>query len=111
MAVLTAEMVKAQASSLGFDICGICRPESYPELGFLADWLKRGYAGDMAYLGRTKRVRSDVRHILPSTQSVIVLATNYNTPRPYPPRLPMPAWRGSRATPGATITTRSCCGA
>jgi len=28
-------------------------------------------------------VRSDVRHILPSTQSVIVTATNYNTPRPY----------------------------
>ena len=37
----------------------------------------------MAYLGRTRRVRSDVRHILPATQSVIVLATNYNTPRPY----------------------------
>jgi epoxyqueuosine reductase len=80
---LTAEMVKAQASSLGFDLCGICRPESYPELGFLAEWLKRGYAGDMSYLGRTRRVRSDVRHILPSTQSVIVTATNYNTPRPY----------------------------
>jgi epoxyqueuosine reductase len=69
--------------SLGFDLCGICRPESYPELGFLAEWLKRGYAGDMSYLGRTRRVRSDVRHILPSAQSVIVLATNYNTPRPY----------------------------
>jgi len=80
---LTAEMIKAEAVSLGFDLCGICRPESYPELGFLADWLKRGYAGDMAYLGRTRRVRSDVRHILPSTQSVIVLATNYNTSRPY----------------------------
>jgi epoxyqueuosine reductase len=37
----------------------------------------------MAYLGRTRRVRTDVRHILPSTQSVIVTATNYNTPRPY----------------------------
>ena len=75
MPALTADMVKAQALSLGFDLCGICRPESYPELGFLAEWLKRGYAGDMAYLGRTRRVRSDVRHILPSTQSVIVTAT------------------------------------
>jgi epoxyqueuosine reductase len=83
MPALSAESVKAQALSLGFDLCGICRPESYPELGFLAEWLKRGYAGDMSYLGRTRRVRSDVRHILPSTQSVIVTATNYNTPRPY----------------------------
>ena len=83
MPALTAEMVKAQALSLGFDLCGICRPEAYPELGFLAEWLKRGYAGDMSYLGRTRRVRGDVRHILPSAQSVIVTATNYNTPRPY----------------------------
>jgi epoxyqueuosine reductase len=83
MPALTAEMVKAQALSLGFDLCGICRPESYPELGFLAEWLKRGYAGDMSYLGRTRRVRSDVRQVLPSAQSVIVTATNYNTPRPY----------------------------
>ena len=83
MPALTADTVKAQALSLGFDLCGICRPEAYPELGFLAEWLKRGYAGDMSYLGRTRRVRSDVRHILPSAQSVIVLATNYNTPRPY----------------------------
>jgi epoxyqueuosine reductase len=83
MAALTADRVKAQALSLGFDLCGICRPEAYPELGFLAEWLKRGYSGDMAYLGRTRRVRSDVRHILPSAQSVIVTATNYNTSRPY----------------------------
>ena len=83
MPALTAEMVKAQALSLGFDLCGICRPEAYPELGFLAEWLERGYAGDMSYLGRTRRVRGDVRHILPSAQSVIVTATNYNTPRPY----------------------------
>ena len=83
MPALTGEMVKAQALSLGFDICGICRPESYPELDFLAEWLKRGYSGDMSYIGRTRRVRGDVRHILPSAQSVIVTATNYNTPRPY----------------------------
>ena len=67
---LTAEMVKAQALSLGFDLCGICAADAYPELAFLDEWLARGYAGDMAYLGRTRRVRRDVRHILPSAQSV-----------------------------------------
>jgi epoxyqueuosine reductase len=83
MPALTADMIKAQATSLGFDLCGICAPEAYPELRFLDEWLQRGYSGDMSYLGRTRRVRSDVRHILPSARSVIVTATNYNTPRPY----------------------------
>jgi epoxyqueuosine reductase len=83
MPALTADRVKAQALSLGFDLCGICRPEAYPELRFLDEWLARGYAGDMAYLGRTARVRRDVREILPSARSVIVTATNYNTDRPY----------------------------
>ena len=83
MPALTAETVKAQALSLGFDLCGICRPEAYPELAFIDEWLRRGYAGDMSYIGRTRRVRRDVREILPSAQSVIVTATNYNTNRPY----------------------------
>jgi epoxyqueuosine reductase len=83
MPALTAEVVKARALELGFDLCGICRPDAYPELGFLDEWLRRGYAGDMSYLGRTRRVRGDVRHVLPSARSVIVTATNYNTPRPY----------------------------
>ena len=83
MRALTADAVKSKALELGFDLCGICAPASYPELRFLDDWLKRGYAGDMAYLGRTARVRRDVREILPSARSVIVTATNYNTARPY----------------------------
>jgi epoxyqueuosine reductase len=83
MPTLTAEAVKAQALALGFDLCGICAPAAYPELRFLDQWLARGYAGDMAYLGRTARVRRDVREILPSARSVIVTATNYNTDRPY----------------------------
>jgi len=83
MPSLTAEAVKARALGLGFDLCGICAPAAYPELRFLDQWLARGYAGDMAYLGRTARVRRDVREILPSAQSIIVTATNYNTDRPY----------------------------
>jgi epoxyqueuosine reductase len=83
MPALTADAVKSKALELGFDLCGICAAAAYPELRFLDDWLKRGYAGDMAYLGRTARVRRDVREILPSARSVIVTATNYNTARPY----------------------------
>jgi epoxyqueuosine reductase len=37
----------------------------------------------MAYLHRTADRRADVRHVLPSAQTVIVTATVYNTDRPY----------------------------
>ena len=50
---------------------------------FLEEWLDRGYAGEMRYMERTKRRRSDVRQVLPSARSVIALATLYNTDRPY----------------------------
>ncbi len=86
--VLTAEAVKAKAAELGFDLCGIAPCESFPELGFLREWLARGYAANMTWLNRTVRVRSDVRHILPAARSVVVTGTLYNTDRPYSAQVP-----------------------
>jgi epoxyqueuosine reductase len=37
----------------------------------------------MAYLNRSADRRADVRHIVPTAQTVIVTATNYHTDRPY----------------------------
>jgi epoxyqueuosine reductase len=37
----------------------------------------------MAYLTRSADRRADVRHVLPTAQTVIVTATNYNIDRPY----------------------------
>jgi epoxyqueuosine reductase len=79
----TAAEVKAKAVDLGFDICGIAPAADLPELEFLAEWLERGYGGEMSYLARTAGKRRDVREVLPSAQSVIVAATVYNTDRPY----------------------------
>ena len=80
---MTAEDVKTLARETGFDLCGIAPAESLPELGFLEDWLDRGFAGEMRYLSRTARRRSDVRQVVPSARSVISLGTLYNTDRPY----------------------------
>jgi epoxyqueuosine reductase len=80
---LTATEVKAHASSLGFDACGIAPAADHPELRFFREWLDRGYAGDMAYLHRTAERRADVRQVVPSAQTVIVTATVYNIDRPY----------------------------
>ncbi|PYR00348.1 MAG: tRNA epoxyqueuosine(34) reductase QueG, partial [Acidobacteria bacterium] len=45
--MLTAADIKACASELGFDACGIAPAECFPELQFFREWLDRGYAGDM----------------------------------------------------------------
>ena len=81
--MLTANDVKALAREVGFDLCGIAPAKTFPELKFLDDWLDRGYAGEMGYLSRTARRRSDVRQVVPAARSVVALGTIYNTARPY----------------------------
>jgi len=80
---VNASDVKARAVQLGFDLCGIAPAADLPELGFLREWLDRGYGGTMTYLHRSARKRADVRRVLPSAQTVIVTGTLYNTDRPY----------------------------
>jgi epoxyqueuosine reductase len=81
--VVTGETIRRQARELGFDLCGIAPAESLPEAAFLREWLDRGYAGEMEYLERSAHKRMDVRAIMPSARSVIVLGTIYNVDRPY----------------------------
>jgi len=70
-----------RAHALGFDLCGVMRPESFPELLQFEEWLGRGYAGEMKYLEDPRRrnpllVEEDLR-------SVVVCGLNYNTAHPY----------------------------
>lgn len=81
--MLTPDAVRTRARELGFDLCGIARADAFPELAFYAEWLARGYAGEMHYLVRSAGRREDVRQVLPSARSVISLGTLYNTDRPY----------------------------
>ena len=81
--MLTAGTVKQLARDAGFDLCGISPVDDFPELDRLHDWLDRGFAGDMHYLQRTADKRRDVRSVLPSVRSVVVLGTVYNADRPY----------------------------
>ena len=81
--MLTSEAVKTRAGELGFDLCGVAPAVGFRELRVLREWLGRGYAGEMGYMARTADRRADVRAVLPSTRSVVVLGTLYNTDRPY----------------------------
>ena len=77
--MLSASQIKAKASELGFDLCGVAPVDNFPELQFLPEWLARGYAGDMTYMSRSAERRADVRNVVPGARSVIVTGTLYNT--------------------------------
>jgi epoxyqueuosine reductase len=94
--VLSPASIKSKASALGFELCGIAPADSLPELSFLSEWLDRGFAGEMAWMARTRDRRADVRNVLPGARSVIVTATLYNTDRPYADELPPDIGRVSR---------------
>lgn len=69
-----------KAKAEGFDLCGVVRAESFPELEHTEEWLSRGYAGEMRYLHDERR--GDPRNVFPEIRSVIVCGLNYNTALP-----------------------------
>jgi epoxyqueuosine reductase len=81
--MLTAAAIKAHASKVGFDLCGIARAERHPRLARLAEWYASGEAGEMRYLADPYGERADPRRVLPTARSVISLGVVYNTDAPY----------------------------
>ena len=94
--LITPDSIKTRAKDLGFDLCGIARADSYPELAFLSEWLGHGYAATMEWMHRSAEKRADVRNVVPGARSVIVTATLYNTDRPYSSDVPPDRARISR---------------
>jgi epoxyqueuosine reductase len=75
------EEIVEMAHRLGFDLVGILPAAPSTTAGQYQDWLEHGYHGQMAYLARSDAVakRRDPTHILPGTQSVVVVGANYNS--------------------------------
>ncbi len=76
---MNAQDIKNFAATLGFTLSGIAPIEPTRESDFYAEWLDRGYAGEMHYLERQRAARMDPQSVLPGARSVIVCAVNYNT--------------------------------
>ena len=79
---LTSKSIKSKALALGFDLCGVSSAERHPRLARLADWIADGRAGDMSYLARSLDERLDPRHVLATAQSVVSVASVYNSQPP-----------------------------
>lgn len=80
------DKIKAEASRLGFFVCGFARAEPVSEamrrhyLGWLAD----GRNADMAYLGNNLDKRFDSRLLMPGVKTIVVVAQNYFPARRLP---------------------------
>lgn len=74
------QKVKDKAKELGFSECGFA---SYrlmdSELEHYKSWLSSGYNADMDWMERNLEARLDIKKLLPSAKTIIVLAHSYNT--------------------------------
>jgi len=73
-----ADRVKALAGALGFDLVGVAPAEPTRETESLRDWLARGFAGEMHYIGRRAEERVDPRRVLEGARSVVALGLVYD---------------------------------
>ncbi len=75
---LDSPRVRQLGAALGFDLVGIAPAEPPPDADRLSDWLDRGYAGEMAWIGRRAEERGDPRRVLPGARSVVVVGVVYD---------------------------------
>src|SRR5262245_17568630 len=79
-------LVKAAAQRLGFTLVGICPAVSPTGVTRLAEWLDRGYAGEMDYIAARQRAYDHPRHVLDGVRSVVMLGLPYTTKAPQSPQ-------------------------
>ena len=72
--------IKTLGIALGFDLVGISPVQAPPHAASFADWLRRGFHGEMAYMTRTAEQRLRPVEHLPWAKSVVSVALNYTTP-------------------------------
>jgi epoxyqueuosine reductase len=84
-AALKTGWICAQARATGFDLCGVAPVHgsagNLGELQHLPEWLNRGHAGEMEYLHDPRRAHPALA--MDGALSLIVVALNYNSARPY----------------------------
>lgn len=85
--------IEEDAKAAGFDLCGVVRAEEFPELENTAEWLARGYAGQMKYLHDSRR--EDPSRAMPGVRSIIVCAISYNTDNPLSTELELASREGA----------------
>jgi len=81
MSTLTADL-KRRAIEEGFDLVGVAEAGKARTAADLERWLDARMQGEMEYMARTRRVRSDPRLLLPGCTSVVAVAMSYRCEQP-----------------------------
>jgi epoxyqueuosine reductase len=74
--------LKRRAREEGFDLVGVAASGAAQSAPSFERWLDRGMHGEMAYMTRTRAIRTNPEHILPGCRSVVAVAMSYRTARP-----------------------------
>src|SRR3990172_8058410 len=76
--------IKEEAQRLGFALVGISAVKMAPHEESFAEWLRKGWGGEMGYLKRTEELRRDPTKLVPWAVSVVSVGLNYYAPLPRP---------------------------
>src|SRR6185437_2778401 len=80
------EAIRAKALESGFDAVGFAPARLADEArSDLAEFLARGYHGDMGWLAETAARRGDPQVLWPEAKTIVVLGLNYAPPEPPEP--------------------------
>jgi len=72
------DAIRERALGLGFDVVGFAAADQGPEAGAgLAEYIARGYNGDMGWLADGAARRATPRGLWPDARSVVVVGANY----------------------------------
>jgi epoxyqueuosine reductase len=74
----TSDQLDKLAKSQGLTLLGVADLDVAQDFARFQDWLADGRAGGMTWITQNTELRADPKKVLPSAQSVIVLALNYN---------------------------------
>jgi epoxyqueuosine reductase len=73
---LKQDILDIAIHEIGFSLAGVASPHAMDSTHYL-DWLDRGFAGSMAYLGKNLEKRFDPSLLVPGTRSIICTGLNY----------------------------------
>lgn len=79
---ISAQHIKRKALELGFGLIGITPAVPSPTLSAYMRWIDQGMYGQMGYLARPDRItrRQNLKNIMPSAESLILVGMDYRTP-------------------------------
>lgn len=76
------ETLHKKAAELKLDACAIAHVQALEHTDYFIEWLAEGKHGEMEWLARDPKRRTDPSLVLPGVQSIVLAGLNYYQPQP-----------------------------